>query len=77
MSKKAVLRFSFLEKEYQKEFGVMPDYHFERLAKEVGFDNAGFTVRTNMDKIWKRCKEQHANSVNPNWEKATVNPFSD
>lgn len=60
MSKNAVLRFTPLEQAYQKAYHIMPDYHFERLAKEQGFEKAGQIVQANMDKVWQESKALHA-----------------
>lgn len=51
--KKARLRFMPLETAYQKKYGIMPDYHADRLREELHDpDRASAIVQKNMDGIW-------------------------
>lgn len=60
LGKKAVLNFSPLERAYQKKFGMMPDYHFDRLREELGdSEKAGEIVNRNMHGIWTDALIRH------------------
>ena len=71
LGKKAELKFSPLEIEYQKRYGMMPDYHYEDLRRQHGSETASKTVQANMDRIWAEQKE----STNPAFCPAETNPF--
>lgn len=59
--KKAVLHFSPLELAYQRKYNIMPDYHFDRLYKEVGAEKAGEIVNANMRTVWQEYKAAEKN----------------
>lgn len=59
--KKARLRFTPLEIAYQKKYGIMPDYHADRLREELHDpDKASAMVQRNMDGIWIDGRIRHA-----------------
>ncbi len=61
MGKKARLVFTPLEKLYMDEYGIMPDYHFDRLCAELHDPGrASAAVQRNMDGIWTRECIRHA-----------------
>lgn len=72
LGKKARLQFSDMEKAYQQEYGLMPDFHYDDLCKQYGSKKAAEIRQANMDRIWAEMKE----SINPTFHPAENSPFN-
>lgn len=70
--KKAGIHFSDMEKEYQKKYGIMPDYHHTELYQKYGAETAGRTVQENMDAVWREMRERNS----PMFTDCSDSPFS-
>lgn len=60
MVKKAVLRFSGFEYRYQEEYGIMPDYDFDRLVGTITpYAEAVRIWQGRIDTVWAKLKYEH------------------
>lgn len=58
--KRARIEFSPLERAYNEEYGMFPDYHFTTLRRKGNsIQRTSELVQTNMDKIYQREKAKH------------------
>ena len=74
--KKAKIKFTPLEHEYAKKYGLYPDRHFERLYAEQGAIIASQIVNTNMNNLYRELKAQHEKEQNlQSVEKSDNCPF--
>lgn len=60
MARKAVLRFTSIDYEYQKMYGKMPDYDYtDRLKAGQQQEEVSALVYGRMDRIWESMKAEH------------------
>lgn len=57
--KKARLIFSPLDYEYQKKYGIMPDFDYLNYRKTHTADEAGAYVQQRADSVWSEMKARH------------------
>lgn len=80
LGNKAVLKLVPLEIAYLNKFGIMPDYHFDRLIEQYGdSEKAGNIVNKNMYGIWTDSCIAHAirekTKKNGGFVYADITPF--
>ena len=69
LAKRAKLYFKPIDYEYQKEYGIMPDYdHTNRLRAGGDPETVSKLIEERMAKVWAKMKAEHEREVNGVWE---------
>lgn len=51
--------FTDIDKEYNKLFGIFPDYHYQQLWLQHGREYADRTIQDNVNTVWNKLKNEH------------------
>lgn len=69
MARRAKLYFKPIDYEYQKEYGIMPDYDYtNRLKRGDDPEAVSKLIEERMSHVWEKMKAAHEREIHGVWE---------